>query len=245
MSYKLKNRRNSIPNGFLYRQALTGWENDKVCPPSVWDFYLLCSELQKHRISNPRFKLNTDLTAIQNEVDAKNAERIAALPNSESYVISDAAPPSFYQAPVRAASQAFVAAARAIRTGAETITDFMDSGESPVAQELAESRAAVCACMTKDPDGTTHPCPLNGKGDLSRWFTIPAAERIRKQLEIKEKRNLRTSQDALLGVCEACLCVNRLKVWFPLALIVKHMTEDVKAQLHPSCWVLAENKESK
>jgi hypothetical protein len=230
MGYKLKSTTQCPPGGFLYRQALTGWQNWSVVPASVWDFKLLCQELQKHRLSNPKFKLNTDLTAIQNEVNSVNATRVAALPGAESYVMADPAP-SFHQAPAPNLSHRLVAAVKAVSVGAETITDFMDSGESPVSQELAEKRAAVCVS-----------CPLNERGDLSRFFTIPAAERIRKQIEVKEKRGLKTSKDALLNICSACLCPLRLKTWFPLPFIVKHMSEDIKAQLHPSCWILEEAK---
>ncbi len=229
MSYKLKNRRNSIPNGFHFRQALTGWENDKVCPPSVWDFFLLCTELQKHRIANPKYKLATDLGAIQNEVDRVNAERVAAIPGSESYIVSTDTAQSFRVAPAPTALRKFVAAAKAISAGAETISDFIDSGESPVAQELAESRAAVCVR-----------CPLNEKGDLSRFFTIPAAERIRRQIGMKEKRGLKTSLDEKLHVCSGCLCVNRLKVFFPLRFILNHMDTEIESKLDPKCWVLSE-----
>lgn len=233
MGYKLKSRTQSPPNGFLFRQALTGWENDKVCPPSQWDFFLLCRELQKHRMANPKYKLPTDLTVIQNEVDARNAARIAAMPGAESYVMADPVP-SFQVAPAPQLLQRLAAAAKAVSVGAETITDFMDSGESPVALELAEKRASVCVV-----------CPLNERGDLSRFFTIPAANRIRKQIELKEGRGLKTSKDELLHICSACLCPLKLKTWFPLPLIVKHMDEDVRAQLNqdsPVCWIIQESK---
>jgi hypothetical protein len=228
MPYRLKSRTQSPPNGFLYRQALTGWENFKVCPSSQWDFQLLCNELQKHRMSNPKYKLSTDMTAIQNEVDAKNAERVAAMPGGDIYVVSTDVPASFHQAPTR--SSPVLAAVKAISVGAATINDFMDSGESPVSQEVAESRAAVCVA-----------CPLNEKGDLSRFFTIPAAERIRKQIEAKEGRGLKTSQDGKLHVCSACMCPLVLKQWFPLAFIVKHMSDDIKAQLDAACWIRKES----
>lgn len=230
MSFKLKSRTQCPPGGFLFRQALTGWNSWSVVPASQWDFKLLCQELQKHRIANPKYKLNTDITAIQNEVDATNAARVAAIPNSESYVVQTDTPPSFRPAPHLL--QRLAVASRAISAGHETITDFMDSGESPVAQELAEKRATVCVA-----------CPLNERGDLSRFFTIPAANRIKKQIEVKEGRGLKTSKDELLHICSACLCPLKLKVWFPLPYIVKHMDEDVKAQLHPACWITSESNE--
>ncbi len=231
MPYKLKSRTQSPPNGFLYRQALTGWQSWTVVPASQWDFALLCKELQKHRIANPKYKLSTSMAAIESEVDASNAARVAAMPNSESYVVSTDTAPSFQSPPQTTLLRRAVGAVNKIAAGAETITDFIDSGESPVSQELAESRAAVCV-----------KCPLNEKGDLSRFFTIPAAERIRKQIEVKEGRGLKTSLDKKLSTCSACLCPLKLKVWFPLPFIVKHMDEDVKVQLDSGCWILEEMK---
>jgi hypothetical protein len=227
MPYRLKSRTQSPPNGFLYRQALTGWENFKVCPSSQWDFQLLCNELQKHRLANPKYRLITDMTAIQNEVDAKNAERVAAIPGGELYVVSTDVPASFHQAPIR--SSPVLAAVKAISVGAKTILDFEDSGESPVAYGQALERAQVCVS-----------CPQNELGDLSRFFTIPASERIRKQLERAHEMKLTTPVDTQLNVCGACLCPLKLKVWFPLKFIAAHMSEDVKVKLDSKCWILKE-----
>ncbi len=231
MSFKLRDRRKGIPNGFMYRQALTGWESWKIDENTKWDFFLLCRKLQEHRLSNPKYKLSTSMAAIESEVDASNAARVAAMPNSESYVVSTDTAPSFQSPPQTTLLRRAVGAVNKIAAGAETISDFIDSGESPVAQELAESRAAVCV-----------KCPLNEKGDLSRFFTIPAAERIRKQIEVKEGRGLKTSVDEKLNICGACLCTLKLKVWFPLPFIVKHMSEDVKVQLDVGCWILKGGK---
>jgi hypothetical protein len=230
MPYKLKSLTQCPPGGFHYRQGLTGWENDKVSPSSVWDFHLLCRELQKHRISNPKYKLNTSMPAIIAEVDAKNAERVAAIPGGDLYVVSTDVPTSFHQAPVRAL-QAVVAAARAINTGADNISDWLDSEIPPVSPEVSERRAATCV-----------KCPLNGMGSLSRWFTIPAASLITKRLEKLHTRKLSTSFDNQLGTCEACLCRNQLKVHEPLELVLKHTSEEVRARLDANCWVIAEAK---
>jgi hypothetical protein len=229
MPYRLKSRTQSPPNGFLFRQALTGWQNWSISEPSKWDFNLLCSELQKHRLANPKYKLNTNLVAIQNEVDSVNAERVAGIPGGDVYVVRTDVPVSFHQAPTR--SLPVLAAAKALSAGAKTILDFEDSGESPVAYGQALERAQVCVS-----------CPQNELGDLSRFFTIPASERIRKQLERAHEMKLTTPVDTQLNVCGACLCPLKLKVWFPLKFIAAHMSEDVKVKLDSRCWILAEER---
>lgn len=231
MSYRLKSRTQSPPNGFLYRQALTGWQNWSVCEPSKWDFGLLCKELQKHRLSNPKYRLNTNLTAIENEVDRVNAERVAALPNSESYVVSDAAPASFRVAPAASLLRQVAAVGANLKAGKDILFDWEESGKPPVAQGVANKRAETCV-----------QCPCNGKGDLSRYFTLPAAALIKSSLERLHQMNLKTPSDSMLGTCEACTCPLRLKIWTPIEFIKEHTSEDVMAKLDPKCWVLAEFK---
>ena len=87
MSLHLKSRRACPPSGFIFRQNQTGWELQN------WDFEQLCMELQKHRLANPSLKLPTDLDSIREEVDVTNANRVAAIPNADSYVVGSTTPP--------------------------------------------------------------------------------------------------------------------------------------------------------
>jgi hypothetical protein len=227
---RLKNRRQAIPNGFHYVQRESGWDNSKVAPTTVWDFNALCRAIQSHRAANPALKLNTNLTAIEAEVDAVNSARIAAIPGAAAEYLQDvgSAPASFPQAPAHSLSQV-VAAAKAVSAGAKTVLDFEGSGDSPVSNEQATTRAEVCTA-----------CPKNEAGGLSRFFTIPAAAAIKAQLERAHEMKLTTTFDDKLNVCSACLCPLKLKIHFPIAFIVKHMSEEVKAKLDKGCWILKE-----
>lgn len=225
----LKNRRASIPNGFHYVQKETQWDNSKVAPQTMWDFFGLCQAIQQHRKSNPQFKLNTSMAAIESEVDAVNSARIATIPGTESYLMEvGGAAPSFQSAPTQSL-QALAVAAKQVSAGAKTILDFETSGEPPVPNELATKRAEVCAT-----------CPQNETGDLSRFFTVPAAALIKSQLERAHEMKLTTEFDSRLNICGACLCPLKLKVYFPLSFILKHMTDEVKAKLDPRCWITHE-----
>lgn len=227
---RIKNRRANVPNGYLYVQKETGWDASKVIPHTISDFNAVCQAIRQHRMSNPQFKLNTSLPAIEAELEAVTVARIAAIPGAKDVYLQDvgSAQPSFHQAPTQSL-QAAVAAVKAVSAGAKTILDFEESGDSPVSNELATRRAEVCAT-----------CPKNETGDLTRFFTIPAAARIKAQLERAHNMKLTTVLDEKLNVCSSCLCPLKLKVWFPLKFILNHMNSDVESNLDSRCWILGE-----
>lgn len=113
------------------------------------------------------------------------------------------------------------------------MNDWLDSGTEAVTPIRSESRAAVCAA-----------CPVNGKGDFTQWFTQPAADAIKRQLEKVQSRKLSTSQDEKLNICTICLCPLKLKVHTPISFIKTHMSEGVLRDLEkaPACWIIEELK---
>lgn len=232
---RLKNRRQSPPNGFLYTQRETGWQNWKVEPASQWDFYLCARAIQAHRKANPSFRLNTSLPAIEEELDVVTSARVAAIPGAESYLMDvGGASPSFQPAPNQPTLAKLVAVAGAVKTGKDVLFDWEESGQPPVSQELANQRASICAG-----------CSQNGQGGLSRYFTIPAAAMIRARFEKLHEMKMSTPSDPQLGICEACLCPLKLKCWTPLDFILKYMTDDVRQKLDGRCWILGEETPEK
>jgi hypothetical protein len=225
---RIKNKRNNIPNGYLYVQKETGFDISKVLPYTNNDFNAVCQAIRQHRMANPQYKLSTSLPAIEAEVEAVNVARLQAMPGTESYLmdVGGASPTASFQ-PAPTLSSQVVAAVKQVSAGAKTILDFEESGEPPVSNELANIRADVCAT-----------CPKNESGGLSRFFTIPASELISKQLERAHEMKLTTRFDDKLNVCSACLCPLKLKVHFPLSFILKHMSEEVKSKLDARCWIL-------
>ena len=112
--------------------------------------------------------------------------------------------------------------------GARTLLDWLGSGGQTVEQPLAEARASVCA---------GRPCPHNGKGGLEAYFTVPASEAIRRQLELKHAMKIETHLDDKLGVCNLCLCPLKLKVHVPLKEIRPHLSADVREKMPDFCWM--------
>lgn len=217
---RLKSRTQCPPDGFRYIQKEMGWKSWEANPTTQWDFNLLCQSVQRLRIQNPRFKLNTSLAAIADEVDMQNALRVAARPNTEIYLVRDDQPPKFWP------PQLIQAAGRVV-AGVESLANWWGAGGEPVNNMKAEFRAGICA-----------ECPQNGKGDLTSWFTLPASRFLMRKFKERSEAGYKTSHDASLGVCLACSCPLKLKVHCPLEHI--EMTEESKAALDPRCWILSE-----
>lgn len=233
MAYRLRNRQMQIPNGYTYKQPETHWKPTRYC-----SFNSLVAQVCAHRMASPELKAKypTMPEAVAEEMDEYNAA-ICARFGWVNYIDQQGgAPPP--KSPALAAEdqkQAGVAAGRVVKiwSGVRTLDDWLDSGEPAVAAELSEKRASRCAV-----------CPLNGQGDFTKWFTKPAAEAIRRQLSKVSERNLKTSHDEKLIVCEACLCPLKLKVHTPFKFIKSHISPGVVEDLKkaPNCWILEEMK---
>jgi hypothetical protein len=114
-------------------------------------------------------------------------------------------------------------------SGTAVVIDWLTSGGAPVAQELANNRAAVCVA-----------CPLNRPGS---WYTVAPAQLIKVTLEARKDLKLETPFDDKLQSCEACKCLMRLKVWVDSKHILTHTKPEVFNDLDPRCWILEERKQ--
>jgi hypothetical protein len=187
---------------------------------------------------NVQAKLQWDLSlpAMMNRVDEYNAA-ICVQQNWTDYVAAGGQPepPPFLPNPSQSDQNALAAVAGKVKTiwaGVRTLNEWLDSGEPAVAAELSAKRASVCAACTK-----------NTAGDFTSWFTKPASEAIRRQLERVQDRKLSTPNDATINVCDVCLCPLKLKVHTPFPYIRKHLTNAILNDLRqvPGCWIPAEN----
>lgn len=228
MNAVLKNRQMQIPNGFQFRLPEIGYQ-----APPFQSFDSLVANVLRVVLANPRAAQKNNWPTTQqdvaNWVDRTNAE-ICVRNGWKDYVTisSVALPPPKFPAPATIARlQAVAGAVKKLTRGVSALLDWETSGSQPVALVVAEGRAAICTA-----------CPQNGRGELTSWFTVPAAEKIRFHMERIHSLKLSTSQDAKLGVCESCLCPLKLKVWTPESLVKKHLTDDIKNDLPSNCWML-------
>lgn len=229
---KLLNRQRQIPNGLRFYQPELRWTS-----PRQASFDQIVQGLMRARLANPglaaKHKWATTYDGVADDVDRFNAA-ICAQAGWTDYITNQQAgsvPKSTPRGPLNLQSlkDAAVAAKELVR-GAKTLIEFIDSGEKPEPTQVAEARAAVCEV-----------CPKNTAGDLTQWFTVPAAELIRRQIEKAQQLNLKTSRDGKLHLCSACHCPLKLKVHIPLDWIKKRLSPEQMARLReaPACWIVA------
>lgn len=220
----------------MFFQPQTNW---KVPNPMLpWDDVVRA--IQQHRMANPRFaaQWSTETEDIEAELDAFTCLRISFNPN---YCTGGSFPKARTPLPGRAVAGsrfagigkrvgAAVENVRKLYSGVGVLLDWVGSGGKVVSQEQANARATVCA-----------DCPKNELGGIESFFTAPAAEKIRKQLALKNEMELRTPLDDRLGTCTVCLCRMSLKVWVPLEHVVKKLKPEWRAELPEHCWVVKES----
>ena len=63
------------------------------------------------------------------------------------------------------------------------------------------------------------------------------ARLVQAALALKHNMKLELDEDPKLGICEACGCDLRLKVWVPGEVVMKDGRPDYFEKLHPLCWI--------
>lgn len=223
---KLKSRDRFPPGGFQYLQPETQWR-----APGGASFESVVVALIQHRTGNPHLVTthgwSTDLETVRNQVDSYNAQLCKQLGYTD-YIYEGPAEPA---PPKSTPSPSNLQKLGNVVGGGEALVEWLSSGAQAVPSDLAGKRAAICAA-----------CPQNGKGDFTRYFTIPVSEAIRHELNRRNEWKLSTPYDEQLNVCEGCLCPLKLKVHVPLANILPHMDEATKSRLAPQCWILRQDQ---
>jgi hypothetical protein len=217
---QLRSRDKFPPGGFRYYQPQTNW-----APPAWLSFHDTVVAIMNHRNANPhqmkQFGWSGDYNKIADELDLFNA--LVALESGwNEFIMGEGVPETpkpMPPVPPRPLS------GRAVVAGAKSLLEWTIDGEI-VPAGVAEGRAALCA-----------QCPVNRKGTLSDWFTEKAATLIQRQFEIRASRELATSHDERLGLCDACGCPLKLKVFAPLSIIQKFLTPDMREKLWERCWI--------
>ena len=215
-------------------------------PPLKWNapkgssFSLICDALERAIKANPalaaKHKWPSDRRAIEDWVDLYNATVCARMGWSE-YIQADTGgitiPKSSapHQQQTLQSLRNAVAEAKELVSGAKTLDEYLESNEPPVSPELSTHRAIICS-----------KCPLNSPEDLTKWFTVPAAEYIRRKIGKAQSRNMTTPRDDELNLCTACHCPLKLKVHIPIEWIGKRLGNDKLAKMRKGkdCWIIAE-----
>lgn len=169
----------------------------------------------------------TDRIGQENFVDERNAIRLLKSGYTDFVDLSGSIPDI---SPDLKKNWRDVAAAAVV--GAKSYLEMVGPTGQFVARELAERRAGICV-----------ECPLNdSKGGLARYFVQTTSRGIMAFFGAMKEMDLSTQMDDKLGVCTACLCPMRAKVWFGLDTILRQMPADTfdKLSRFPKCWLLTE-----
>lgn len=235
MANRLISRQKFIPGGFLFYIPPLKWK-----APRNLSFDQVVQSAIHVLKGNPAIaaKLGWDLSynAMADRVDEFNA-KVCEVNGWVDYISgpgqggSIPKPMPQNQAAILQSLRAAAVKAKELVAGAKSLMEWDDSGQPAVSPELSEHRAIVCTA-----------CPKNEPGKLTEWFTIPAAELIKRRVERAQARNLRTPRDEQLHTCTACACPLKLKVHVPIEWIAKRLTEEQKARLREGkdCWILSE-----
>lgn len=114
-------------------------------------------------------------------------------------------------------------------TGSAILDDWIGEGGVPVDRGRAECRALICS-----------KCTMNVSGNWLGRLKSEVADLIKGYLEVKNGVELKVSVEDKIGFCEACGCVNSLKVWTPIDHIMKKTKAQDLAKLPGNCWVITE-----
>lgn len=220
MPARLKDRQHQIPNGFSFALPELNWQSQ-----SFQSFDSIVNSVQQLIQANDKMAREKGWPytreTIADWVDAYNAS-VCQFNGWNDYFTGTAevGPPP---------KSTPLSSAQNVVAGAKTLADWIGSGAEPVSREQATARAAICV-----------KCPVMAKGDLGNFFTRAAAEIIRMQIETAQDLELNTKYDKELGVCSACSCPMRLKVFVSLKPILNNIPPESKSKLHSSCWIMAE-----
>lgn len=225
-----------MPGGLRFYIPALKWKS-----PRNASFNQIVDALQRVLSANPgvaqKLGWSLEWNALADRVDEFNA-RICAAQGWDNFILADESatipksePPQ--QAKAFQSLRAAAAEAKELLAGAKSLIEWVASGEQPVHPGLAEHRAIVCSL-----------CPLNEPGDFTKWFTVPAAALIQRQVEEAQTRKLTTPRDEQLNLCTACHCPLKLKVHVPIAYIVKRLTVEQMEKLKGGrqCWILSEKE---
>ena len=116
--------------------------------------------------------------------------------------------------------------------GVEIISDWLGAGGVPVEQHTAEYRAFTCELCSENRPGNWWD---QVKNSIATW--------IGWTIEVKNRMKLEVPNENKLGICRACGCCNRLKIWTPIEHIKTHTSFEVSRRFPGNCWIISELSE--
>jgi hypothetical protein len=236
MAPRLLSRQKFLPGGFRFFQPEINYR-----APRNASFDVIVRGLIQARAANPvyvkKYSWSLDYNVVADEVDRFNA-KVCQAHGWDNFITQPTAPTipkvkPLNQPAILQSLKENAAAAKALVAGAKTLIGWLDSGSAPVETQEATRRASICL-----------ECSHNNQNALGHWFTTPASELIRRQVQKMAERSITTIHDEKLNLCDVCLCPLRLKVHTPLDYILKEIPADILTRLKsvPKCWVVEKSE---
>lgn len=173
-----------------------------------------------------RYNWPTDRANQELFVEDQNARRLVAAGWPQFVESSDPSAPVQYSPVI--SKKNFADPVAAAKSAAAAYKDLFVNG--PVAQDLAEHRASICSS-----------CPKNNVNrEFGELFVESIASTLRSLVSLVHDMGMKTSRDSKLGICTACGCPLRSKVFVDIKIASTKLTPDAWNQLDPGCWLLSE-----
>jgi len=235
---RLKSRVHFVPGQFQYLVP-------EIAQPTPFtgSFDSVVQQVYDFRARNTylcrKYNWSLNRIDIENDVEQANVQRCLASGWTDFLILEDSDQSLIMEKKTQPWSHRAAAglkrAADAVKSGAGIWRDLFGPEGKMVSRDQAEARAKVCVA-----------CPLNKtEGGLGQYFVETLVAQIQSVYGTLHDLNLHTSLDDKLGVCEACSCPTKAKVWPATSYILAHTKPEVKARLHPDnpeCWILTEEK---
>lgn len=212
--------------------------NTHTIPPGGWQFYQpqlnwwapfpVNNTWDQQRRNIAKVRLNNRAIAIKHNLSTDlDAIGIELLVYTRKRLNIPDPPKSLPRRPLPQVVADAVAAVSRVTGGGALLLEWEESKLPPEPADVSARRASFCV-----------ECPRNGKGDFTRWFTIPVSNLLKQRIQRLHQLELKTPYDDQLGVCEACECPLKLKVHTPMQLVLKHLKPEAKSMLWEKCWIL-------
>lgn len=174
-----------------------------------------------------------DRSGQENFVEDQNARRLMAAGWSKFVEVETQSAPISWTPSIDVKKNPFGKVVQRAKAAVSAYEDLFING--PVESSLSESRANVCSV-----------CPRNNtKDSLADIFVESAASAISSLISFTRSKNLTTSLDDKLGICEACGCPMKAKVHVRVDELVKSMPKedyDALSKENPVCWIRSESE---
>lgn len=227
------------PGGWQFYQPETKWRAPTPIASTLSQTVtLIIAMRRKNPAITAKFKLATNPEAVKIEVLRFNRKRLG-IPE-EGVQGSPFSENRRYQRSIGAGAAAgrgiieSMSGLKRAAQGTAIVIDWLGSGANPVAQELAEKRAATCVACEKNEPGN--------------WYTEAPAELIKKSVEAwksltgKTDFEFKTEQGDKLKSCAVCKCLMRLKCFVGVDHILAKTRPEIMAELPDWCWIKTESR---